>query len=69
MVDHQHCLHLNNPQSCHLPQPVPLPIPPIQLIVPAEQPIPTQPFQPAPRSHLNWSHFKPQFTGKPDEDV
>ena len=21
------------------------------------------------RPHLNWSHFKPKFAGKPDEDV
>ena len=40
------------------------PAPPAQLIIP-----PTQPIQPAPMSHLNWSHFKPEFTGKPDETV
>ena len=41
-----------------------LPVPPAQLIVP-----PTQPNQPAPMPQLNWSHFKPEFTGKPDEDM
>ena len=31
--------------------------------------------QPAPQQvvqqqlHMNWSHFKPEFSGKPDEDV
>ena len=41
-----------------------------QLIVPPAQPIAslTQPIQPAPISQLNWSHFKPEFAGKPDED-
>ena len=51
--------------------PVQLPIPPVQLIVPPAQPIapPTQPIQPASMPQLNWSHFKPEFTCKPDEDV
>ena len=31
------------------------------------QPIPTQPIQHMPQ--LNWSHFKPEFAGKPDEDA
>ena len=30
---------------------------------------PTQPIQQAPMSQLNWSHFNPEFAGKPDEDV
>ena len=42
-----------------------------------ESPIPLNPFIPnAPpalevphRSELNWSHFKPEYAGKPDEDV
>ena len=42
---------------------VQLPAPPAQLIAP-----PTQPIQ-APMPQLNWSHFKPEFAGKPNEDV
>ena len=30
---------------------------------------PEQPIQPAYVPQLNWSHFKPEFTGNPDEDV
>ena len=30
---------------------------------------PIQPIQPAPMPQLNWSHFKPEFAGKPDEDA
>ena len=52
-----------------LVMPPALPVPPIQPIVPPVQPIPTQPIQPTPMPQLNWSHFKPEFTGKPDEDV
>ena len=50
--------------------PVQLPVPPIQPIIPPAQLIapPTQPIQ-SPMPQLNWSHFKPEFTGKPDEDV
>ena len=58
------------------PAPPPV-IPPVQLhlyllynhIVPPAQPIPTQPIQPAHVPQLNWLHFKPEFAGKPDEDV
>ena len=32
-----------------------------------QQPIPQQVIQQ--QLHMNWSHFKPQFSGKPDEDV
>ena len=39
-------------------------LPPAQLIAPS-----TQPVQPAPMPKLNWSHFKPEFTGNPDEEV
>ena len=42
-------------------------LPPLQLPVPPIEPIPTQPIQHMPQ--LNWSHFKPQFAGKPDEDA
>ena len=43
----------------------------VQLPAPPTQPIvqPTQPIQPGPMPQLNWSHFKPEFSGKPDEDV
>ena len=44
-------------------------IPPVQLPVPPVQPIPAQPIQPAHVRQLNWSHFKPEFAGMPDEDV
>ena len=30
---------------------------------------PTQPIQPTHMPQLNWLHFKPEFVGKPDEDV
>ena len=40
---------------------------PVQPPVPPNQPIPTQPIQHMPQ--LNWSHFKPEFAGKPDEDA
>ena len=32
-----------------------------------DQPVPTQPIQHMPQ--LNWSHFKPKFAGKPEEDA
>ena len=44
--------------------PVILPVPPAQPIVP-----PIQPIQQVPMPQLNWSHFKPEFTGKSDEDA
>ena len=44
--------------------PVQVPAPPAQPIIPHAQPVP-----PGPVLQLNWSHFKPEFTGKPDEDV
>ena len=40
------------------------PVPPVQLPAP-----PAQPIQPAQMPQLNWSHFKPEFSGKPDEDA
>ena len=49
--------------------PVQLPVPPIQLIVLPAQPIPTQLIQPVSMPQFNWSHFKPEFAGKPDEDA
>ena len=44
--------------------PVQPPAPPVQPIVP-----PTQPIHPIPEPQLNWSHFKPEFAGKPDKDA
>ena len=51
--------------------PVVHPVPPVQLPEPPAQPIvlPIQPMQPVPKPQLNWFHFKPEFAGKPDEDV
>ena len=47
------------------------PVPPVKLAAPSAQPIvpPTQPIQPGPMPQLNWSHLKPEFAGKPHEDV
>ena len=44
--------------------PVQPPTPPGQLIAP-----PTQPVQPTAMPQLNWSHFNPEFSGKPDKDL
>ena len=33
-----------------------------------QQPPPQQVIQQQ-QLHMNWSHFKPEFSGKPDEDV
>ena len=44
------------------------PVPPVQPAVPPTQPFVT-PVQPGPMPQLNWSHFKPNLTGKQDEDV
>ena len=45
--------------------------------VPDQNPAPLNPFLPntliapeaQPRHQLNWSHFKPEYAGKPDEDA
>ena len=34
----------------------------------APQPIPLQPGHQV-QMHMNWSHFKPEYSGKPEEDV
>ena len=38
-----------------------------------EEQVPPIPQQPQPgqqvQMHMNWSHFKPEFSGKPEEDV
>ena len=62
MVDCQHHLLLTPPPG--MP-----PAPPVQLSVPPAQHIPAWLFQPAYIPQLNWSHFKPEFAGKPDEDA
>ena len=43
------------------------PIQPVQPPVDPHQSVPTQPVQNVPQ--LNWSHFKPEFSGKPEEDA
>ena len=48
-------------------KPVVPPAPPVQLPAKQDQPVPlTQPRQPVPPV-LNWSHFKPEFSGKPED--
>ena len=51
-------------------QDIPAPNPPPPPADPTELQAPQQPEQPAQQVvHLNWSNFKPEFSGKPDEDV
>ena len=40
---------------------------PVQLPIAPDQPVPTKQAQQIP--HLNWSHFKPEYSGKPEENV
>ena len=55
--------------NCSTPcPPVQPPAPPTQPVVPSAQPV-DAPVQQGPMPQLNWSHFKPEFAGKPDEDV
>ena len=54
--------------------PVPQMPPIIPLVVPPAPPVqlpssPAQPIQPASLPQLNWSHFKPEYASKPDEDA
>ena len=56
MEDHQHHNH-----PCTPAQPAVPTTPPAQLA--------SLPSQPAPVPQLNWSHFKLEFVGKPDEDA
>ena len=35
---------------------------------PSPQPLQLQPGQQV-QMHMNWSHFKPEYSGKPEEDV
>ena len=44
------------------------PVPPVQPNAPPAQPA-VPPGQPGPMPQLNWSHFKPEFAGKLDEDA
>ena len=65
MEDHPH-LSLPHFTTCSTPvPPVQLPAPPAQPVVPHAQPV-VPPIQAGPMPQLNWSHFKPEFTGKPD---
>ena len=53
------------------PAPQPLPVSPVQpavLPTPPVQPA-LPPAQPGQLKQLNWSHFKPEFAGKPDGDA
>ena len=52
------------PQTPQVPQ---APQPPVQLSVPLDKPILTQPVQHMPQ--LNWSHFKHKFARKQEEDA
>ena len=52
------------PQALQAPEP---PVQPVQLPGHLDQPIPTQQIQYMPQ--LYWSHFKPEFAGKPEEDA
>ena len=57
------------------PGPVPPQVPPPAPQQPQQPPQPPQPVQqvlPPQPGHpmgMNWSHFKPEFSGKPEEDV
>ena len=59
------------PQSPPVIPPVVPPASSMQLLVLLTQPIvpSTQPVQAALMLQLNWSHFKPEFIGRPDEDA
>ena len=55
------------PPAPQAPAPQPPPVQPVQLPAPPNQHILTQPIQHMPQ--VNWSHFKPEFAGKPGEDA
>ena len=64
----------SRPPAPHPPPVVPPVVPPVLPAQPPAHPaqpiVPlAQPIQPSPMPKLNWSHFKPKFAGKPDEDV
>ena len=39
-----------------------------QVVQPPQQPLQPQPGQQV-HMHMNWSHFKPEYSGRPEEDV
>ena len=49
-------------------QPPPV-VPPVPLVPLVQLQVPPEPNQPVPMPQLNWSHFKPEFSGKPEEDA
>ena len=55
-----------SPQPPPVLSPVVPPVPPLQSAPPAEPSVPL--VQTGPMPQLNWSHFKPEFSGKPDQD-
>ena len=48
--------------------PDPAPLGEVQVLQPPQQPLQLQPGQQV-DMHMNWSHFKPEYSGKPEEDV
>ena len=55
------------PQTPDIPA---LPLPPAQPDPAQQEQQPMQPIQQEQQlAHLNWSHFKPEFSGKPEEDA
>ena len=57
---------LPDPPTPQAPQP-PVLQQPAQPSVPPNQPIPIEPIQHIPQ--VNWSYFKPEFSGKPEKDA
>ena len=55
------------PPAGPVPQAPQQPVHPIQPPVAPDQAVPTQPIGHMPQ--LNWMHFKPEFSGKPEEDA
>ena len=64
MLHQCHLFHLLQYHQYH-----PLVIPPVPPPMPPAQSIATHPIQPTHVPQLNWSHFKPESTGNPDEDA
>ena len=56
------------PPTPQPPSVVPPAVPPVPPVQPPAQPA-VPPVQPGLIQQLNWSHFKPEFAGKPDENV
>ena len=50
-----------------IPQASQQPTQPVQQSIAPDQPVPTQPVQHIPQ--LIWSHFKSEFSGKPEEEA